>query len=53
MKVAIEQAQERSIETCDPLFGDQLKRQVTWKGQETIGVAPGDTFMLHFKLRAG
>jgi hypothetical protein len=52
VKVAIEKAAGRSIETCDPLFGDQLKRQVTWHGQETIGIAPGGSFTLHFKLRA-
>jgi hypothetical protein len=42
----------RTADLCDPLFGDQLKKQVTWKGGEgDIGIKPGETFMLHFEVR--
>jgi hypothetical protein len=43
---------DRTIELCDALFGNQPKKQVTWKGQETVGVKPGETFTLRFQLRA-
>jgi hypothetical protein len=42
----------RTLELCDALFGNQLKKQVSWKGQETIGVKPGESFTLRFQLRA-
>lgn len=52
VKVAVDNGKGRTIEACDPLLGDQSKRPVTWKGQSTIGVAPGRPFTLQFKLRA-
>ena len=42
----------RTIEQCDPLFGDHLEKQVTWKGETTIGVPPDKDFTLRFDLRA-
>jgi hypothetical protein len=43
---------DRTAALCDPLFGDQPKKQVTWKGDGTIGVKPGEAFTLRFELRA-
>jgi len=52
VKVAVNGANGRTIEACDPMFGDALEHQVTWKGEGTIGIEPGKSFDLHFKLRA-
>jgi hypothetical protein len=41
----------RSAEQCDPLFGDEIKEEVTWKGEADIGIKPGEPFTLHFQLR--
>jgi hypothetical protein len=51
VKVAVE-AGGRSIDDCDPLLGNEMKKLVTWKGEETMSVKPGDSFTLHIQLRA-
>jgi len=42
----------RSIEDCDPIFGDDLAMPVHWKGQTDISSKEGEKVTLHFKLRA-
>jgi len=41
----------RTVALCDPLFGDEIKKQVTWKGESDIAIKPGESFILHFELR--
>ncbi len=42
----------RSVEDCDPIFGDGLAMPVHWKGQTDIGSKEDKGITLHFKLRA-
>lgn len=49
--VEVEDVEGRSLGESDPLFGDQLMKQVTWKGQASLGVKPGEPFRLRFHLR--
>jgi len=52
VKVGIEGGDGRRIDNCDLLTGDQLKSEVTWKGETGIGVKPGGSFTLHFRMKA-
>jgi hypothetical protein len=52
VRVSVEGNGARTIESCDLLFGDETKKQVTWRGDGSIGVDPGGDFTLRFKLRA-
>jgi hypothetical protein len=52
VKVAVEGKGARTVESCDVLFGDEPKKQVTWRGEGTIGVEPSGDFTLRFKLRS-
>jgi len=48
--VEIEGASGRSFDDCDPLFGNELKRKVTWKGESSIGIEPGKPFRIKFRM---
>jgi hypothetical protein len=52
VQVEIQGGDGRTIERCDLLTGDRLKKEVTWNGETGIGVKPGESFTLHFKLKA-
>jgi hypothetical protein len=52
VKVSIEGKPGHGFDDCDPLFGDQLKKEVTWKGKGSIGVKPGESFQMRIQLRA-
>lgn len=52
IKVEVCDIAGHTLDDCDPLIGDQIKQQVTWKGQPAIGVAKGGGVMLRFKLRS-
>lgn len=42
----------RSVEECDPLYGDELGSPVHWQGETNLGLGEGESVTLHFKLRA-
>jgi hypothetical protein len=48
--VGIQDKSGRSVEDCDLLDGDHLKKEVTWDG-EPMGIKPGEGFTLHLRLR--
>jgi len=52
IKVSVEGKSSRSLDNCDRLFGDQIQKQVTWKGDGNLGISPGEDFALRFHLRA-
>lgn len=51
VKVEVEGANGRSLGDCDPLFDNELKKQVTWKGSGSLGIEPGKPVRLHFQMR--
>ena len=50
VQVGIHDKSGRSIEDCDRLYGNHLKKEVTWNGKD-MGVEPGESFTLHLRLR--
>ncbi|HEV2294767.1 MAG TPA: hypothetical protein VGR35_13010 [Tepidisphaeraceae bacterium] len=50
VQVQVEGVAGRTFEDCDPLFGDEMKKQVTWKGESSIGVKPGESFRLSIRM---
>ena len=48
---AIEGVDGRKLDDCDPLIGNAFKKQVTWKGNGSIGVPKGKAVQLHFTMR--
>jgi hypothetical protein len=50
VRVGVDGGEGRKIEDCDPLCGNQLKQEVTWKGED-MSVKPGERFTLHLRLR--
>ena len=51
VRVEVVGVEERSLAECDTLFGDRLSKQVTWKGRPDLGIDPGESFRLRFRLR--
>lgn len=43
----------RTFEECDWLAGDELDREVTWKGEADLGHPEGSALILCFRLRCG
>ncbi len=52
VKVEIQGGDGRKLENCDLLTGNQVRKEVTWKGASGIGVKPGESFTLHIKMKA-
>ena len=50
VRVEVDGVGGRGLGDCDPLFGNHLSKRVTWKGEQDIGVEPGGTFRLRFRL---
>lgn len=50
VQVGIQDKSGRSVDDCDLLDGDHLKKEVTWDG-EPMGIEPGESFTLHLRLR--
>jgi hypothetical protein len=50
VKVEIVGRNGRTIDDCDPLFGDSYDKTVTWKGQSALNALGGVT--LRFRLRS-
>ena len=42
----------RKLADCDSLFGNALKKQVTWKGDASLGVAKDKPTSLRFRMRS-
>ena len=42
----------RDFAACDTLWGNHLQKQITWNGEADMGVEPGGSFFLRFRLRA-
>ncbi len=43
---------DRKFSDCDPLFGNALKKQVTWKGNASLGGKNGEPTSLRFRMRS-
>ncbi|NUQ65259.1 MAG: hypothetical protein HUU20_22560, partial [Pirellulales bacterium] len=52
VRVGIDGAPGRTAADCDPITGDHVAHQVTWRGDPSAAVTPGSTVVLHFQLRA-
>jgi hypothetical protein len=42
---------DRSVDTCDPISGDNTAHVVTWQGQADIGRPADSSYSIHFKMR--
>jgi hypothetical protein len=40
----------RSFDDCDLISGDQYKKAVTWKGQDSLGAKAGEPVVLRFRM---
>jgi len=52
IKVEVEGVRGRSLADCDPMFGNSLKKQVTWKGNASLGVEKAEPVTLRFQMRS-
>jgi hypothetical protein len=53
LKVEVLGHNGRKLDDCDPLFGDAIGRQVTWKGQSAIrSTGGGEDVTFRFRLRS-
>jgi hypothetical protein len=52
IKVELEGVNGRKLADCDPMFGNALKKQVTWKGNASFGVENGKPTSLRFRMRS-
>ena len=51
VRVEVVGKEGRGLGDCDPLFGNHLEQEVTWRGEPDLGVSPADSFQLRFRLR--
>ncbi|MCC7263046.1 MAG: hypothetical protein IT369_11050 [Candidatus Latescibacteria bacterium] len=51
IRVGVEGLAGRTVEDCDPLWGDRPDQLVTWKGQPNIDIAETQPLTLHLQLR--
>lgn len=51
VKVEVEGVDGRGLADCDPLVGNKVKKQATWKGSGSLGVEPGRPVRFHFQMR--
>jgi hypothetical protein len=51
MEDVVIEEKDRTVDLCDPIFGDSNAHVVTWKGQADIARDIGSEFNIHFKLR--
>ena len=52
VSVQVEGVEGRTLADCDPLFGDQPMKQVTWGSKASLGVKSGEPVRLRFHLRS-
>ena len=52
IKVAVEGVEGRTLDDCDALFGNELKKQVTWEGNPSMGIREDQKVLLRFKMRS-
>lgn len=52
IRVELEGVNGRKQADCDLMFGNALKRQVTWKGNASFGVENGKPTSLRFRMRS-
>ena len=52
IKVEVEGVAGRGLEDCDALFGTTFKKQVTWKGNGSLGAEKGKPVVLRFRMRS-
>lgn len=52
IRAELEGVTGRKLADCDPLFGNALKKQVTWKGKASLGVENGMPTSLRFRMRS-
>lgn len=52
IRIGVRGFADRSVDLCDPLYGDELAKTVTWKGNSDLSKAKGKDIVLQFKLRA-
>ena len=45
-------APARTVEDCDPIFGDHLDRVLSWQGEADIGLREGEKVRLHVRMRS-
>ncbi len=48
--VQVDGVNGRTFEDCDPLFGNEMKKKVTWKGDSSLGIKPGESFRLSIRM---
>ncbi len=42
----------RKLDDCDPLIGDSIRKQVTWKGSGSTGVVGDRSVRMRFRMRS-
>ena len=52
IKAEVEGVAGRGLEDCDALFGSAFKKQVTWKGNGSLGPKKGKAVVLRFRMRS-
>lgn len=50
IQVQVEGVNGRTFEDCDPLFGSEMKKKVSWKGEGSLGIKSGENFRLSIRM---
>jgi hypothetical protein len=50
VKVEVVGGDSRTLDTCNPIIGDQAWAQVTWKDATDLGVEPGGAVTLRIQM---
>lgn len=51
IRIGVFGVEGRSVEDCDPLYGNSMGQEVSWRGQTDLGAPEGEQICLHVKLR--
>ncbi len=50
IRVQVDRVKGRSLNDCDPIIGDQYRKEVTWKGKSDLGHEKGKPIRLRFRM---
>lgn len=50
IRVQVDRVDGRTFDNCDPIVGDQYRKEVTWKGQADLGHKDGEPIRLRFRM---
>ncbi len=50
IRIQVDGVDGRSLDDCDPIIGDQYRKEVTWRGNADLGFKEGEPIRLRFRM---